>query len=189
MSSLTDKQRIFVLEYLVDLNATQAAIRAGYSEDSARQIAAENMSKPDILEAIEEAVNNRVTRLEITADRVLAGILNLADLDIGEAYDKNGNLLPVHEMPKHVRKAITSVKSFEEFEGFGQDKIKTGDVREVRFTEKSKNWELLAKYLKLLTDKVQHSGDKENPIVVEKLSSEEIKALVAAARGNTQKDS
>ena len=51
---LTAKQRRFVQEYLIDLNATQAAIRAGYSKNSARQVGTENLSKPSIKQAIEE---------------------------------------------------------------------------------------------------------------------------------------
>lgn len=67
---LTDKQRIFVAEYLVDLNATQAAIRAGYSARTARKIGQENLTKPDIQSAISEANEARIKRTEITADRV-----------------------------------------------------------------------------------------------------------------------
>ena len=51
-NDLTDKQALFVLEYLVDLNATQAAIRAGYSAQTARKIGSENLTKPDIMQAI-----------------------------------------------------------------------------------------------------------------------------------------
>lgn len=71
MNALTDKQRLFVAEYLVDLNATQAAIRAGYSPRSAEAIGFENLRKPKISEAIQEAVSARIERTEITADKVL----------------------------------------------------------------------------------------------------------------------
>jgi phage terminase small subunit len=69
--ALTDKQQLFVEEYLVDLNATQAAIRAGYSEDTARQMGSENLSKPDILDAIAAAKHLRSERTKINADYVL----------------------------------------------------------------------------------------------------------------------
>lgn len=71
---LTPKQKTFVQEYLVDLNATQAAIRAGYSAKTARQVGAENLSKPVIQEFIQAAMNKRSERTEITADYVLYGI-------------------------------------------------------------------------------------------------------------------
>lgn len=68
---LTEKQKMFVKEYLIDLNATQAAIRAGYSEDSARQIANETLTKPYIQEAIQKAQDKRAEKLDIDAEWVL----------------------------------------------------------------------------------------------------------------------
>jgi len=64
MSNLTPKQELFVNEYLVDLNATQAAIRAGYSKKTAKQIATENLSKPAIARAIAEANQERMERVK-----------------------------------------------------------------------------------------------------------------------------
>ncbi|MFG1464201.1 terminase small subunit [Xanthobacter sp. DSM 24535] len=62
MTALTMKQRLFVAEYLRDLNATAAAVRAGYSRRTARQMAAENLTKPDIAQAIAEAMERRCGR-------------------------------------------------------------------------------------------------------------------------------
>lgn len=76
---LTDKQEAFVREYLVDLNGTQAAIRAGYSEKTARQIAAENLSKPYILTRIEELQAERSKKLEIDAEWVLNRLVQISD--------------------------------------------------------------------------------------------------------------
>ena len=69
--SMTPKQRRFVDEYLCDLNATQAAIRSGYSKKTARFIGAENLTKPNIAAAIAAAVAKRSDRTEVTADYVL----------------------------------------------------------------------------------------------------------------------
>ena len=71
MTALRPKQKRFIEEYLVDLNATQAAIRAGYSEKTARQMGAQNLSKPVIQAAIEEAFQARSERTELTQDWVL----------------------------------------------------------------------------------------------------------------------
>lgn len=78
---LTDKQQRFVDEYLVDLNATQAAIRAGYSAETSRQIGAENLSKPYIQAAISIARQAQQDRTAITADMVLLEIANVALAD------------------------------------------------------------------------------------------------------------
>ena len=74
MANLTPKQQRFVEEYLIDLNATQAAIRAGYSERTAKSIGQENLTKPDIQKAIQEAQNKLTERTEITQDYVLTNI-------------------------------------------------------------------------------------------------------------------
>ncbi|MNM44922.1 Terminase small subunit [compost metagenome] len=79
--ALTAKQKLFVQEYLIDLNATQAAIRAGYSERTARKIGQENLTKPDIQAAIQEAQNQRAERTEITADMVLQRWWDIATAD------------------------------------------------------------------------------------------------------------
>ncbi len=76
---MTPKQTCFVQEYLIDLNATQAAIRAGYSVKTARQVASENLSKPDIQRAIEEAQQARAERTGLTQDAVVQGLLKEAE--------------------------------------------------------------------------------------------------------------
>ena len=78
---LTDLQQRFVDEYLVDLNGTQAAIRAGYSPDTARQMASENLSKPYIQIAIAEARKAQQTRTHIEADRVVVEAWNIVFAD------------------------------------------------------------------------------------------------------------
>ncbi len=70
-TKLTPKQRRFVEEYLIDLNATRAAVRAGYSEKTARQIGSENLSKPAIQEAITRAKRDRSEATKIDAEWVL----------------------------------------------------------------------------------------------------------------------
>jgi len=82
---LTDKQKRFVEEYLVDLNATQAAIRAGYSAKTAGSIGEENLKKPEIAAAIQEAMDARSKRTEITADRVLQELAKIGFADIRKA--------------------------------------------------------------------------------------------------------
>ena len=80
--ALTPKQSRFVEEYLIDLNATQAAIRAGYSEKTAHTIGHENLIKPYIAAAIQEAQDSRSRRTEVTQDRVLLELARLAFSDL-----------------------------------------------------------------------------------------------------------
>lgn len=74
--ALTGKQQLFIDEYLIDLNATQAAIRAGYSEKTAGSMGDENLKKPEIAKAIQEAMNKRAKRTEVNADYVLRTIVD-----------------------------------------------------------------------------------------------------------------
>ena len=92
MPDLTAKQRAFVDEYLVDLNATQAAIRAGYSRKTAAQVGAENLRKPYIAEAVEEAKEGRAERTRVSADKVVAELAKLGFSDMRElaSWDEYG---------------------------------------------------------------------------------------------------
>lgn len=76
---LTAKQEMFVKEYLIDLNATQAAIRAGYSKDTAKEIGCENLTKPNIADAIAKAKSKRAQKLDITADQIALNIIRICE--------------------------------------------------------------------------------------------------------------
>jgi phage terminase small subunit len=77
--NLTPKQQKFVQEYLVDLNATQAAVRAGYSEKTAKSIGQENLTKPVVKAAIESAQKVLAERVEITQEWVLSNLKTVAE--------------------------------------------------------------------------------------------------------------
>ncbi|WP_375453727.1 terminase small subunit [uncultured Methylobacterium sp.] len=85
--AITDKQRRFVEEYLVDLNATQAAIRAGYSEDTARQQGHRLLTDADISDAVAEAQAARAARVQVTADQVLRELVDIATTDANELIE------------------------------------------------------------------------------------------------------
>ncbi len=89
MKKLTPKQELFCKEYLIDLNATQAAIRAGYSEKTAQQTSSENMSKPVIQEYVQQLMKKRSDKTEIDADYVLNGIKNVTQRCAKEGKEFN----------------------------------------------------------------------------------------------------
>lgn len=99
MNKLTDKQKRFVKEYLVDLNATQAAIRAGYSANTAQQIGSENLSKPLIAEKIAKAHGKKLKEAEINAQWVLDQAVKLNKRCMQEIKPKmkkvDGELVPM----------------------------------------------------------------------------------------------
>jgi phage terminase small subunit len=128
--ALTPKQQAFVKEYLCDLNATQAAIRAGYSVKTAKSVGAENLTKPDIDAAIQEALQKRAERTEISQDRVLEEYAKLAFHNPQDFYDDQGNLIEVHKLPRDVAAAITSMEVSVDAEGKSKlQKIKLADKK------------------------------------------------------------
>lgn len=106
---LTPKQQRFVEEYLVDLNATDAARRAGYSEKTARQTGAENLSKPDIARAIQVAQAERSKATGLTAERVVQELGRLALADVRKLFDESGELRALSDLDDDMAAAIAAV--------------------------------------------------------------------------------
>lgn len=151
---ITPKQSAFVQEYLVDMNATQAAMRAGYSPKTAAKIGHELMRKSAIVEAINRAMASRAERTKITADRVLTELGHIGFSNIKNLFDKDGNLLPMHMLPDDV---AASVASFDVL----TSRIPGSDPAEVQYIVKIKLWgkpealTLLGKHKKLFTDRIE----------------------------------
>jgi len=108
---MTAKQHRFVEEYLVDLNATQAAIRAGYSKKTAQTTGWENLSKPIIADAVALALANRSKRTEITQDRVLAELAKIGFSDIRKVLTPGGGIMDPHEWDDETAGAIASFEA------------------------------------------------------------------------------
>lgn len=147
---MTKKQKRFVEEYLIDLNATQAAIRAGYSPDSAKEIGSENLTKPDIAKAVDQAIAERSRRTGVNAERVVRELAKIAFVNAGEVVDLDTALL-MDKISDDDMAAIQSVK----VKTFGEDGIE----REVKLADKLKALELLGKHLGLFKDKVEINGN------------------------------
>lgn len=159
---LTPKQQSFVAEYLIDLNATQAAIRAGYSAKRADAIGFENLRKPEIASAIAKARDERSERTEIDADWVLKRLARDATADLADLYDEHGNLLPVKEWPIAWRTGLVAgVETVQEMDGKDADgKPEYVTVRKVKLLDRTKLVELIGKHVTVgaFKDKIEHSG-------------------------------
>ncbi|MFZ4262946.1 terminase small subunit [Sphingobacterium sp. HJSM2_6] len=106
---LTDKQQRFIEEYMVDLNATQAAIRAGYSPDTAQQMGSENLSKPVIQEAIQTLKQDLSEQMGVTAQRVIEEYAKIAFSDVRKLFTPDNNLYDVRQLDDHTAAAVSSV--------------------------------------------------------------------------------
>lgn len=149
---MTNKQKRFCEEYLIDLNATQAAIRAGYSPDSAASIGSENMQKPDIRARIDRDMAERSKRTGVNADRIIRELARIAFIDPNKVVDMNtATVLEDVSEDDTAAIAAVKVKTIPTADGEGVE-------REVKFNDKLKALELLMKHQGMLTDKVEHSG-------------------------------
>lgn len=109
-SDLTDKQEIFCREYLKDMNATQAAIRAGYSAKTSNEASARMLANVSIQNFIQELKTKRADKLEITADRVLQELAKIGFSDIKEYLNSDYSLKPLSEIDVSKSGAIQSIQ-------------------------------------------------------------------------------
>lgn len=151
MAKLTERQKKFCKEYVIDLNATRAAISAGYSEKGAGEQGYKLLGKTQIQKEIAKIgrpiKEELESRFNITKERVLEEIARNAFLDPRRLYDNNGNIRPITDLDEDVARAISGVEVQSDQMGAVTKKIKVND--------KSKNLEMLAKYLRLFTEKIE----------------------------------
>lgn len=158
---MTPKQQRFVEEYLIDLCATQAAIRAGYSAKNANDQAAQLMAKPKIIAAIDTAIAIRSEQTRIDGNWVLKRLVEEAEADIADLYNSDGNLLPIRNWPKVWRQGLVqSIEVEELFEGRGEHRICIGRVRKIRLDSRIKRIELIGRHVRVnaFQENVNHTG-------------------------------
>lgn len=154
---MTKKQKRFVEEYLIDLNATQAAIRAGYSPDTAGSIGAENLKKPEIKSRIDKAMAERSRRTGINQDRVLQELARIGFAKITDVVD-----------PETAE--IRTDASDDDLACIQSIKIKPnefGTEREVKLYDKKSALVDLGKHLGLFKDKMELTGDMDLNITID----------------------
>lgn len=167
MAKLTPKQERFCEEYLIDLNATQAAIRAGYSANTAREQGAQNLSKLNIQEKIAELQAERSKRTEITQDRVvkeLAAVAFAKATDYACVESNTVFIKPTAELTPVQQAAIVGIKQ-------------TQSGIEIKL-DKSRALEMLGRHLGMFNDKLELSGAVANPYA--NLTEAELKKLADA---------
>ncbi len=145
--ALTAKQQRFVVEYLVDLNATQAAIRAGYATKGAKDQAYQLMQRPVIAAAIKEAMEARNQRTQVDADYVLNRLTEIDQMDLLDILDDDMSIKPLSKWPKVWRQSLSGFDIAEMFEGVGKERDLIGLMKKIKWPDKVKNLELLGKHV------------------------------------------
>ncbi len=142
VEGMTDKQKFFCMEYIIDMNGAQAAIRAGYSEKTARDIAYENMAKPDIKLVIDVLLKKREKRTEVTQDRVLLELAKIAFSDLNNFVEYGPNGVKLKDSSTVDGTMVAEVSQ-----------SKHG--RKIKLHDKLKALELLGRHLAMFVDRQQ----------------------------------
>lgn len=181
-SKLTPKQQRFVDEYLKDLNATRAAVRAGYSARTADRIAHETLRRPAVAKAVERAKAERAERVRVDADWVLRRLVAQADADMADLYDEAGNLRHPKEWPEVWRTGLVAgVESFMVPKGQdGEGKPIYAEVRKVRLADRTRIVEMIGKHVAVgaFREQVGVSSPEGGPVQVEEKSTAHLAALL-----------
>lgn len=143
--ALTPKQERFVQEYLVDLNATAAAKRAGYSEKTAYAIGQQNLRKLEIQTAIQEAKDNLSRRTEVTQEMIIRETAKLAFFDVRKLFDENGKPLEISSLDDDTAAALVGLDVQDIYADDGGEKAFVGYVKKYKMADKLKALELLGR--------------------------------------------
>jgi phage terminase small subunit len=152
---LTLKQERFVAEYLVDLNATQAAIRAGYSAKTADTQSSQLLVKTQVADAIARKKSAQLQKCDLTAVRVLEEIRRLAFADLRGLFDEQGNLRPIHSLSDEQAASIASLEVIKRNVTAGDGTVDT--IHKLKVWDKTKALEMLAKHFALLVERIDVS--------------------------------
>lgn len=165
---MTPKQERFVEEYLVDMNATQAAKRAGYSAKTAYAVGHENLNKPEIAVAISQAQANRAKRLEVTGDRVIEEFAKIAFANMGDFVGSGPHGLTLEDVQNMRPDQTAAIAEVHQPASGGPLRVKLHDKRAAL--------DALAKHLGLFVNRHEVSGKDGAPI------SEEVDKVDLARR-------
>ena len=168
---MTDAQKRFCDEYLVDLNATRA-YKVAYSRCKKDETASVNGSKllrnTKVQEYISKKQKEIEKRTEVTQDMVIQELAKIAFLDIRKLYTENGQLKNIADIDSDTAGAISSLETLEEYDGYGDNREKIGDTKKVKVLDKTKALELLGRHLGMFNDKldvnIKEKEEKKNAI-------------------------
>ncbi|MBY6247568.1 terminase small subunit [Citrobacter werkmanii] len=172
MAKLTDKQELFAREFIKDLNATQAVIRAGFSEKSARNQAYRLMTNDDILNRIAELKADRNEQVGVDAAYVLRRLTEIDQMDVLDILLASGELKPIKDWPKVWRTTLSGMDVVEMASAESATLLK-----KIKWPDKVKNLELLGKHVDVQAFKenikTEVTGSNGGPIVTTEMSPEE----------------
>lgn len=166
--SLSPLQRLFALEYIVDLNGTRAAIRAGYSARTAAQQAHQLLRNPLVLAEIDAQKKARLKRIAMDADALLLRLFEEADADMADLFDDDGNLRPVKDWPAIWRRGLVAGIETEEILGASEEDGKprpvVGYTRKVKLADRMKRLEAIGRHVNVQAWKDRKEVSADAPL-------------------------
>lgn len=156
--TLEPRQERFCQEYVKDLNGTQAAIRAGYSEKAAKEQASRLLTKANVLQLIDALQAKVAEKAGVDSEQVLRELSRVGYSDLRDLYNEDGTVKHPKDWPEHLARAIASIEVEELFEGSGADRTWIGYTKKVKLWNKGQALDLLGKHKALFTDKVEVTG-------------------------------
>lgn len=157
----TDKRELFCIEYLAcNLNATCAAIKAGYAEKNARKEACRLMSYPEVQDRIAELKTQRSERTRIDADWLLQRLQDMADADVADLFTDDHQLKPLSEWPSIWRKMVTGIEAVELFDGRGDEREQSGYLKKIKTMRTEKLYEMIGKHVgvQAFKERIEHDA-------------------------------
>lgn len=184
---MTPREARFAAEYLIDLNGAAAAVRAGYSERSAKKIASELLQRPVVQAAVQSGMLARTARTGITQDRVLQELARVAFFDPRRLLNDDGTPKPITELDDDTAAALIGMDVTEEWAGTGEGRQLVGITKKFKLPNKVEALALAMKHLGMLREKVEVSGPNGGPIpVARQLSDADLEAIITGARNARQ---
>lgn len=162
---LSARERLFAAEYLKDLNGTKAAIRAGFSEKSAAELASRLLRKVKVVAEVDRLNSARLAKVNASSQSVLERLLEEANADLADLYNEDGSLKPVKDWPAIWRKGLVAGIQVEElFAGEGDQRTKVGEVTKIKLSERLKRVELIGRHQNVSAFKDKIALDVEAPL-------------------------
>lgn len=159
MSTLTPKQKLFKSAYLANgMNATQAAITAGYSKKTAKSQGARLLTNVDIRDAIAGRSEKALAKIDFSVDRTLEFVARLAFFDPKDLFEDDGSLKQMKDIPEEARTVLAGLEVTEIFEGDGDQKHAMGLLKKVKLSDRLNALDKLMRYHSLFRDKIEHVG-------------------------------
>jgi len=152
------KQAKFAAEYQKDLNATQAAIRAGYSKRSAERYGFELLKKPSVACVVQRKAQHVAERADLDAAFVIHGLMEIAAVDLSRIYHADGTLMSIHDWPEEIKKVVAGMETDEITETERGVTRVIGHTKKLKLPDRIKAFELLGKHKALFTEVIRNEG-------------------------------